>query len=203
MSPYGSGYGLLQHVDRKLNRETQYNFDKSFDKKQYNTAMITGHRWIKNNNPPIDNLITMAVNLGVTHFLCGMALGVDQNAAEVLCIRGLKWTAVIPCADQDKLWKPRQRSHYKKLLEKATRRVILYPQYSPSVMHARNLWMVKHSEICLAVFDGDPNKVGGGTATTVRMALDRNLTIYQFNPTNSEYSMTEPPWKQMNLFISD
>ncbi len=202
-SPYSSGYGLLQHVDRTLNRETQYNFDEPFDKKQYNTAMITGHRWLKYNNPEVDNLITMAVNLGVTHFLCGMALGVDQDAAQVLISRGLKWTAVIPCADQDKLWKPRQRSHYKKLLEKATKQVILYPEYSSGVMHARNLWMVKHADICLALLNDDPHKVGGGTATTVQMAIDRNLLIFRFNPSDSGYSMIEPPWKQMSLFIND
>ena len=200
-SPYGSGYGLLQHVDRTLNRETQYNFDEPFENnKEYHTAMITGHRWIKHNNPPIDNLITMAVNQGVTHFLCGMALGTDQSAAEVLSIRGLKWTAVIPCADQDKLWKPRQRSHYKKLLEQATKQVTLYQNYSSGCMHARNLWMVKRADICLAVFDGDPNNIGGGTATTVKMALDRNLLIYQFNPIGSKYTIIEPAYQQMSLF---
>lgn len=194
---------MLKHVDRTLNRKTQYNFDEPFESKQYNTAMITGHRWIKHNNPPIDNLITIALNLGVTHFLCGMALGTDQNAASVLCIRKLKWTAVIPCADQDKLWKPHQRSHYKKLLEQATKQVILYPSYSPGVMQARNLYMVKRADICLAVFDGDPHGVGGGTATTVKMAIDRNLTVYQFNPVNSQFSMIEPGYKQLSLFIND
>lgn len=199
-SPYGSGYGLLQHVNRRLNCNTQYNFDEPFEGKEYNTAMITGHRWFTKYNTPVDNLITMAVNQGVTHFLCGMALGTDQIAAEVLSIRGLKWTAVIPCADQDKLWKPRERSHYRKLLSKATKQITLYPEYRAGVMHARNLWMVKRADICLAVFSGDPHGVGGGTASTFKMARDRNLLIYQYIPGNSKYEIIEPAYQQMSLF---
>ena len=129
-----------------------------------------------------------------------MAIGTDQVAAEILVRRNLKWTAVIPCADQDKLWKPHQRSHYRKLLEKATKQVILYPNYSPGVMHVRNLWMVKRADICLAVFSGDPHGVGGGTASTFKMAHDRNLLIYQYIPAESKYAIVEPAYQQMSLF---
>src|SRR4028119_1317853 len=102
--------GLAQRIDRTLNRETQYNFEQPFEPKEYNTAMITGHRWINSQGykPYIEKLIMMAVNQGVKKFFCGMALGVDQLAAEVLIYKKLKWTAVIPCADQHLLWKPRQ-----------------------------------------------------------------------------------------------
>jgi hypothetical protein len=93
---------LLQRVNRTLKRETQYTFEGPFDTKEYQTAMITGHRWFKY-DIKVDKLITMALNQGVTKFLCGMALGTDQVAAEILVRRKLKWTAVIPCADQHKL----------------------------------------------------------------------------------------------------
>ncbi len=200
-SPYGSGYGLLKHVDRRLNRETQYNFDEPFEGKEYRTAMITGHRWCgEHHSTNIEKLIEMALNQGVSHFLCGMAIGTDQIAAKILVRRNLKWTAVIPCADQDKLWKPRERSHYRKLLEKATKQVTLYSEYRTGVMHARNLWMVKRADICLAVFSGDPHNVGGGTATTVKMARDRNLLIYQYIPAESKYTIIEPAYQQLSLF---
>lgn len=192
-----NAFGLLQHVNRQLNRNTQYDFDELEDK-EYQTAMITGHRWF-NHVPPIEKLIKMALNQGVKHFLCGMALGTDQVAAETLIRLGLKWTAAVPCADQDKLWKPRQRSHYRKLLSQATKVVTLYDTYSPGVMQARNLWMVKRSDICLAVFSGDPHGVGGGTAMTVKMARDRNLPIYQYIPAEARFSIVEPA-KQLNLF---
>ncbi|MEG4302402.1 SLOG family protein [Microcoleus sp. D3_18a_C4] len=200
-SPYGSGYGLIQHVDRTLNRNTQYDFDEPFEGKEYRTAMITGHRWCGDcYSQNIEKLIEMALHLGVNHFLCGMALGTDQIAAKILIRRNLKWTAVIPCADQNKLWKPRQRSHYKKLLEQATKQVTLYPEYRTGVMQARNLWMVKRADICLAFFSGDPHSVGGGTATTVKMAIDRNLLIYQYIPAESRFVIIEPACQQLSLF---
>jgi hypothetical protein len=104
-----SSYALFQQVNRTLNRNTLYDFDEPFEAKEYHTALIIGHRWF-NYQIPIDKLITMAANQGVSHFFCGMALGTDQVAAEILIRRKLKWTAVIPGADEHKLWKPRQPS---------------------------------------------------------------------------------------------
>jgi|GEM_PF-932301 len=190
---------LLQRVDRSVNRETQYNFEEAFDTKEYHTAMITGHRWFEY-DIKVDKLITMALNQGVTKFLCGMALGTDQIAAEILVRRKLKWTAVIPCADQHKLWKPHQQSRYKRLLEQATEQKCLYPTYSAGVMHARNQWMVSRSDICLAVFSGDPHGVGGGTASTFKMARARNLLIYQYIPAESRFVIVEPAHQQLSLF---
>ena len=204
MPSYNSAAGLAQYTIRTLNRNTQYNFDdehNQFNEKEYRTAMITGHRSAKNCLPEMAKLVTMAVNLGVTNFLCGMALGADQCAAELLIMRGLKWTAVIPCGDQDKLWKPHQRSKYRKLLKEATDQITLYPEYSAGVMHARNLWMVKRSQICLAVLSSFA-KPGGSTRSTVQMALDRNLLVYRFDPEKQEYSMVEPLWKQLTLNLN-
>ncbi|MEG4587229.1 SLOG family protein [Microcoleus sp. MOSTC5] len=196
---------LLQHIDRTLNRENQYDFSEYselFEPKEYHTAMITGHRWINTQGfkPYIEKLIMMAVNQGVKKFFCGMALGVDQLAAEVLIYKKLNWTAVLPCADQHILWKPRQQSHYKKLLAQATDHVCLYKNYSAGVMQARNSWMVKRSDICLAVFSGDPHGMGGGTATTFDMAKQKNLLIYQYVPAERKYLIIEPTHHQLSLF---
>ena len=197
-------FALAQHVNRTLTHNTQHELHDSeepFASKEYHKAMITGHRWF-NYNIPIDKLITMAINQGVTEFFCGMALGTDQVAAEILVRRQLKWTAVIPCADQHELWKPHQQSHNKRLLEQATKQVTLYPKYSPGVMQARNLWMIKRSDICLAVFSGDPHGIGGGTATTFKMAHDRNLLIYQYIPAESRFLVVEPAYQQLSLSLT-
>jgi hypothetical protein len=55
--------------------------------------------------------------------------------------------------------------HYKKLLARATKQVTLYSPYSRGVVPARDLWMVKRSDICPAVFCGDHHGVGSPTAT--------------------------------------
>ena len=62
-------------------------------------------------------------------------------------------------------------------------------------MQARNQWMVKHSNICLAVYDG---RLTGGAALTVKMAIAHNLPIIQFNPKTLEIVVIEP--KQLSLF---
>jgi uncharacterized phage-like protein YoqJ len=67
-------------------------------------AFFTGHRDITNIKDGINQLIDMALERGVTEFFNGMALGIDQLAAEVLIERQLHWTAVIPCQNQDRLW---------------------------------------------------------------------------------------------------
>ncbi|MDB9513909.1 SLOG family protein [Kamptonema animale CS-326] len=166
-------------------------------------ALFTGHRYITSAwNREINHLINLALECNVNEFFVGMALGSDQVAAEILTKRKLNWTAVVPCGDQAELWKPRQRSHYKRLLSAANRTVTLYPTYSPGVMQARNLWMVKRSQICLAVWSGNDS---GGTALTVSMAKEHNLTIIQFNPlipTNSKYRffLHQPMYQQLSLF---
>ena len=192
---------LLQRVNRKLTRDTEYDFSQSFEPQQYNTAMITGHRYITDSyRVEVDKLIMMAVEQGVKKFFTGMALGADQVAAEIFIYHKLKWTAVIPCADQHLLWKPRQQSHYKKLLAQATEQVCLYQNYSPGVMQARNAWMVRRSDLCLAVFSGDPHNRGGGTATTFKMARDKNLLIYQYVPAERKYLIIQPTHQQLTLF---
>jgi uncharacterized phage-like protein YoqJ len=124
-----------------------------------------------------------------------MALGTDQLAAEVLIERQLHWTAVIPCQNQDRLWTLQQKLKYKELLKSASNKIVLYPEYTPGVMQARNQWMVKHSHICLAVYD---NRLTGGAALSVNIAIAHHLPIIQFNPRTLETAVIEP--KQLSLF---
>jgi uncharacterized phage-like protein YoqJ len=49
---------------------------------------------------------------------------------------------VIPCKDQDRLWSLQQKVKYKELLKSASNKIVLYPEYAPGVMQARDQWMV-------------------------------------------------------------
>ncbi|MTJ14740.1 DUF1273 domain-containing protein [Anabaena sp. UHCC 0187] len=158
-------------------------------------AFFTGHRDIVNIKDGINQLIDIAWERGVTEFMNGMALGVDQEAAEILIERELNWTAVIPCQNQDRLWSPQQKLKYQELLKSASNKIVLYPEYTPGVMQARDIWMVKHSDICLAVYDG---RLTGGAALTVNLAIAHNLPVIQFNPRTLETAVIEP--RQLSLF---
>jgi len=164
---------------------------------EYNTAFFTGHRYITvYYKAEINTLIDMALNQGVSHFLCGMAIGTDMLAAECLIDRALSWTAVIPCADQDERWQIHQQQRYRRLLDQANKQIVLYPKYKDGVMQARNLYMVKKSELCLAMYDG---KLSGGTALTVRMVQQHQRLIFQCNPQTNVFSISEPS-NQLSLF---
>lgn len=176
-------------IDREIHQEPE--------PMEYHTAFFTGHRYITVfYKSEINKLIDMALNQGVSEFLCGMAVGTDLLAAECLIDRTLSWTAVIPCADQCKRWPIHQQQRYRRLLDQAKQKIVLNPKYKDGVMQARNLYMVKHSEICLAMYDGSKS---GGTALTIRMAQGHLKLIYQCNPHTNQFSIDEPS-NQLRLF---
>jgi uncharacterized phage-like protein YoqJ len=192
---------LVQNVDRSLNRETQYPIED--EPKIYTNAMITGHRDARCvSDTAINRLVKMAIAQGISHFYCGMALGVDQAFARILTTYPVTWTAVIPCADQDKLWSRSQRAGYRQLLEVATKQVILNQTYNENCMRQRNLYMVKRSDLCLAVFDGNRYGKRSGTAMTLKMVQAANLLCYQYNPIDRQFLIIKPipEPKQLSLF---
>lgn len=67
---------------------------------------------------------------GVTHFISGMALGVDMYAAEI--VLGLKETypnltleAAIPCQTQPNRWSPAMRKRYEAILARCDKETLL------------------------------------------------------------------------------
>lgn len=113
-----------------------------------------------------------------------------------LAKRNLKWTAIVPCQDQSLLWKRQDKAKYKKLLDSATEVKVLYPKYFQGVMNQRNLYMVKHSDLCLAVYNGSKT---GGTFHAVNLALAHNLPTVIFNPNNGKFQLKQR-YQQLSLF---
>ena len=163
-----------------------------------NTAFITGHRHINYRivSEGIHQLTDRAIERGFTTFLSGMAIGTDLLAAQIWSERYLTWKAILPCSDQSRLWTYKQQILYRKLLTKATEIKILYPQYKQGVMQGRDQYLVKNSQLCLAVWDG---RETGGAFLTIEMARKAKLPLIIFNPKTLEISCEEPP-KQLNLF---
>jgi len=143
----------------------------------------------------VNNLIDLALEKQISHFLVGMALGTDQVFAERLSARKIPWTAVVPCRTQANPWPKRQQMHYKKLLENASKQVVLFEEYSRGVMQSRNLYMVRHSVLCLAVYDG---RLTGGTHHAINAAKGR-MDIVVFNPSKSSFRLIPGP-TQLSLF---
>ena len=124
-----------------------------------------------------------AYDAGYRHFLCGMAQGSDLYfCQETLLLRqrygDVTLEAVVPCLGQDKSWPTEVKRQYRELLERCDVRTLLQREYTPQCMLQRNRYMVDHSSLLLAVFDGR----SGGTAATVSYARHQGLHIVTLPP---------------------
>ncbi|MEG2541133.1 MAG: SLOG family protein, partial [Clostridia bacterium] len=110
------------------------------------------------------------INNGYTHFISGVALGVDMDFAEiVLWFRDEKELPItlecaIPCPEQSKKWQQPDIDRYHFILSRADKQTLISKTYTSSCMLARNRYMVDHSDTLLAVWNGTKH---GGTWYTM------------------------------------
>ena len=167
---------------------------------------FTGHRpqkfpWGFNESDPAcvalrDTLaaqIAALVDAGYTDFLTGMALGVDQWAAQtVLALRkksrglfGLgkknapRLHCFLPCEGQDAKWSQASKELYRSILGQADSVVYVSRRYDDQCMLRRNRALVDHAALVLAVYDGEYR---GGTAATVRYAREQGRELIVIDP---------------------
>lgn len=117
---------------------------------------------------------------GFRHFICGMAVGADMYFGEaVTALRerrpGVTLEGAVPFSGQEKRWPERSQARYYRLAEACDRLTVLSPAYTAGCMGARNRYMVDHSALLLAVYDGRP----GGTKNTIRYAVSQGVTVMQ------------------------
>lgn len=117
----------------------------------------------------------------------GMALGVDQWAAEVALELGIKVLALVPCIAQDAKWPPSSKKKYVELLQKIKAaggevEFVTNETYTPSCMHVRNQRIVDYSTHMLAVWD----RSWGGTGGCVRLAKQAKRPVTVIHPITLE-----------------
>ena len=128
----------------------------------------------------IINLIEKEV---VTHFIIGMALGIDLYAAEIVLDLKARYPSItlesaIPCETQAVKWSAAQRERYYDIAAQCDKETMLQCHYSPDCMDKRNRYMVDHADYILAVWNGCPSSTGN----TVRYAHKKGKTIIVINP---------------------
>ncbi len=144
---------------------------------------ITGHRPDKLGgyntpnryyNSVMEGLDRAFLRLRPERVRIGMALGVDQWAAELCIYNNIPFDAAIPFNGFESHWPPHAQIKYRELLRHATTaRFICSGGYAGWKMQARNEWMVDNSDLLVAVWDGTT----GGTANCVNYALTRGRPI--------------------------
>ncbi|SHI19218.1 Uncharacterized SPBc2 prophage-derived protein YoqJ [Sporobacter termitidis DSM 10068] len=129
------------------------------------------------------DIVSAVYASGIRHFICGMALGCDTLFCETaLQLRDdhpdVTLEAALPCEDQAARWNEAQRSRYFKLVEQCDVETLVSRKYTPDCMMRRNMYMVDHASLLIAVYDGR----FGGTMQTVGYAGRQGLEIIQIKP---------------------
>lgn len=164
---------------------------------------FTGHRpksfpWGYDENAPscvllkevLASQISALAEQGVTDFLSGMAQGVDLWCAQiVLDLRktnpALKLHAILPCEGQERKWTASAQEHYRSILAQANEVIYVGQEYSRNCMLKRNRYLVDHSSILLAVYNGTYQS---GTGMTVRYAQRLKREMIIIDPTACDIS---------------
>lgn len=156
------------------------------------TVAFTGHRNYNNNSDDLRlfsdprsleqrlrEAIIEAVECGYNTFLTGMADGFDLLAGEVvLQLKAMHYpnislVGVVPFRAQAAGFSEANRVIYDRVLNGCDMAIVLKESYAPLCYFARNDYLVDHSSLLIAYYNGKK----GGTAYTVKRALKNGLKI--------------------------
>ena len=148
------------------------------------SVTFTGHRHIpiqRRNEvyAKLEKAVKVNYANGVRNFNCGMALGFDLLAAEVvLKVKAqhpdITLTAVVPFRRQCERWSDKDRRHYHALISQADKVVVLSEGYYNGCLLKRNDYMLSHCIGVIAYYDGTKR---GGTFYTCRKAVNMQLPV--------------------------
>lgn len=148
------------------------------------SVTFTGHRFIPYQKMEvIRDALAKAVRehyyKGIRNFNCGMAIGFDLLAAEVVLslkekLTDLRLTAVVPYPHQYEKWTGKDKDRYRHLLDKSDTVIVLSRNYYKGCLLRRNDYMLSHCKGVIAYYDGTPK---GGTYYTIRKARQMRLPV--------------------------
>ena len=145
---------------------------------------FTGHRIIplvrqEEVRARLTTTVAFAYKSGITRFYCGMALGFDMMAAEVVLslkdqFPDIRLIAIVPFSGQSSQWASSEQERYRQILAKADKVVVLSGNYFRGCLLRRNDYMLSHSCGVIAYYNGKPQ---GGTSYTVRKAERMKMEV--------------------------
>ena len=165
------------------------------------SCCFTGHRpeklpWGTDERDPrclalkaaIRDAVAAAYDEGFRHFICGMARGCDFYFAEaVLALRAEKpdvtLEAAIPCPTQARAWPAEEQERWQALVDGSDFETMVQEHYSPACMLRRNRYMVDHSSLVIAVYDG----ADGGTRRTLEYAIAKKVPFVDIHPSGGAW----------------
>ena len=144
------------------------------------TVAVSGHRTLEKDfdYKKIEDLFLSLIKENKADtFLVGMALGFDTVCFKILeKIRkkeNIRIIACIPCLNQADYFSEEQKREYKRMVNSADEKIILYDKYTKTCMLERNELMVDNCGVLVAYL----RKNTGGTAYTVNRAIKKGVKI--------------------------
>ena len=118
--------------------------------------------------------IEKAITEGATHFISGMALGVDMWAAQIVIEKKksgypITLEAAVPHRMQSAKWSAYHKALYNAILKRCDKVTVISENYTFSCMMERNCYMVDKSDCVISVLDD----LTGGTGKTVQYARSK------------------------------
>lgn len=162
--------------------------------KRRRRCCFTGHRpgKLRQNESTVksalNSAIDEAIGRGFTTFITGMAQGTDIWAAEIVLEKrrtnpALKLICALPHPNFEKPWRSDWQTRFSEVLRTADLQRTIEPAYARCSYQKRNIWMVDHSALLIAVFNGEP----GGTLNTIRYAQQRHVEIMYADMESEEF----------------
>lgn len=159
--------------------------------KRSNRCCFTGHRPEKLNVPEVivkerlEQAIDMAISSGKNVFICGMARGVDLWAGEAVLKRknvdpSIRLICAAPFVGFEKGWAEHWQTLYYEVANHADYKTAICNSYSPNCFQKRNVWMVDHSGLVIAAYNGE----SGGTRNTIRYANKCGIAVHNILETD-------------------
>lgn len=148
------------------------------------TCCFTGHRPDKMKQeekeikPLLEKAIDDAITNGYVTFITGMAMGTDIWSAEIVLERkkknsNLHLICALPHPNFEKPRSMTEKIRFNKIIKKADLVKEINDHYFTGCYQVRNEWMVDHSNLVIAVFNGQKS----GTQNTIKYAKKKNVGI--------------------------
>ena len=126
----------------------------------------------------LETAIDAAIAQGYVTFISGMAQGTDIYAAEIILEKrrtnnNLHLICALPHPDFDSRRSLYEKLRFERIIRKADFVKEVNDHYFTGCYQVRNKWMVDHSSLVIAVFNGQK----GGTKNTIDYAVQKGIRI--------------------------
>lgn len=176
------------------------------EEKRLHRCCFSGHRPEKLDLPEeavkkwLSAQIEDAIAAGYRTFICGMGMGVDIWAGELVLERkaldaSIHLISAVPWPGFSNRWSVDWQERYSRLLREADLTVPVSHQFKQDVFWRRNAWMVDHSSRLIAYYSGAP----GSTRDMVGYAEKQGIEVITNNPVYQESTVLREDGEPFSL----